>query len=171
MEELGKQLGISRATVGRIENGETDPKEPVLRKYCEIFNVTMEYLTGTQSTVEMENNAYLKSLGITDDTYKTLKKIREISTDTNNLSAVVNAFFSNEEQAVLFFQNVLNFLQTEYYYQQSGQNDKRIPRELLIRTIEDYINNVVKPPLQTAIKKNNQIKEWISETPDEIRLG
>ncbi len=170
LEELGKQLGISRATVGRIENGEADPKEPVLRKYCEIFNVTMEYLTGTQTTVEMENNAYLKSLGITDDTYKTLKKIREISNDTNNLSAVVNAFLSNEEYAVCFFQSILSYLQLEFFNQQNGYTDNGQQHDFLIRTFEEYINNVVKPQLQTAIKKNNKMKELISEVPDEKRL-
>ena len=168
-EKLGKLLNVSKATVCRIENGDSKPDETTLKKYCEIFNVSMEYLTGTQSTKEMKSNTYLKSLGITGSAYNTLKKICTISTDTNNLSAVVNAFLSNEEYAVCFFQNILNYLQAEYSNSQSGHNDNRIQHDLLIRTFEDYINHVVAPQIQTAIKKNAKMKEFISEIPDEIK--
>lgn len=167
-EKLGKLLNVSRATVCRIENGDSKPDEMTLKRYCEIFNVSMEYLTGTQPTKEMKSNAYLKSLGITGSAYNTLKKICTISTDTNNLSAVVNAFLSNEEYAVCFFQNILNYLQTEYSNQQSGHNDIRIQHDLLIRTFEDYINRVVAPQVQTAIRKKNKMEELISETHNGI---
>lgn len=169
-KKLGDLLNVSKATVSRIENGKSSPDETILKKYSKIFNVPVEYLTKTQPTVKMKNNAYLKSLGIMGSTYNTLKKISEISTDTNNLSAVINAFFSNEEYAVCFFQSILNYLQTEYSNQQSGRYDTRSQHDLLIRTFEDYINRVVAPQVQTAIEKNNKMKELISEVPDERRL-
>lgn len=169
LEKLGELLGISKATVSRIENGESRPNESILKKYCEIFNVTMEYLTRTQSTKKMKSTAIMKSFGITSGTLNTLRKIRNSSTDTNNLSAVVNAFFSNEEHAICFFQSILNYLQAEYSNPQSGRNDNRIQHDLLIRTFEDYINHVVAPQIQTAIKKNAKMKEFISEIPDEIK--
>ncbi len=173
-EKLSELLNVSKATVSRIENGDSNPDETTLKKYCEIFNVSMEYLTGTQPTKEMKSNAYLKSLGITGSAYNTLKKIRTISTDTNNLSAVVNAFLSNEEYAVCFFQSILNYLQAEYSNTQSGHNDNRIQHDFLIRTFEDYINCVVAPQVQTAIKKNNNAKEAIADimaTPEYQRTN
>lgn len=169
-KKLGKMLGIGTATVSRIENDESKPNESVLKKYCEIFNVTMEYLTGTQATEEMKTASFLKSLGITDKAYDTLKRICTISTETNNLSAVVNAFLSSEEHAIYFFQGILNYLQEESFNQQNGYSDNRIQHDILIRTFEDYINYIVKPQLQTAIKKNSKMKELLLEIPDEKRL-
>lgn len=162
-QELADRLGISKATVSRYESGEKQPRAETLKKYSEIFNVPMDYLTETQPTVKMKNTATMKALGIKGDAVNTLRKIRDISTDEFNLSAVVNAFLSNEEYAVCFFQNILNYLQTEYSNQQSGHNDNRIQHDLLIRMFEDYINHVVAPQVQTAIKKNDKTKEAIAD--------
>lgn len=169
-QELGDRLGVSKATVSRYESGEKQPRTETLKKYSEIFNVPMDYLTETQPTIKMKNTATMKSLGIRGDAINTLRKIRDISTDEYNLSAVVNSFLSNEEHAICFFQNILNYLQAEYSNQQSGRDDNRIQHDLLIKTFEDYINYVVAPQVQTAIKKKNKIEELISETPDRIRL-
>lgn len=169
-QELGDRLGVSKATVSRYESGKEQPRTETLIKYSEIFNVPMDYLTETQTTIKMKNTATMKSLGIRGDAINTLRKIRDISTDEYNLSAIVNAFLSNEEHAICFFQSILNHLQAEYSNQQSGRDGNRIQHDLLLKAFEDYINCVVAPQVQTAIKKKNKMEELISETPDCIRL-
>lgn len=169
-QELADRLGISKATVSRYESGEKQPRTETLKKYSEIFNVPMDYLTETQPTVKMKNTATMKSLGIKGDAVNTLRKIKEISTDEFNLSAIVNAFFSNEEYAICFFHSILNYLQAEYSNQQSGCIDTKIQHDSLIRMFEDYINCVVAPQVQITIKKNHKMKELILEVPDEKRL-
>jgi transcriptional regulator with XRE-family HTH domain len=44
LEELAAQSGVSRATISRIERGETSPTAQVLGRLCPVFGLTMSQL-------------------------------------------------------------------------------------------------------------------------------
>lgn len=41
---MAEELGVSQSMVSKYENGIHEPTLSVLRKYAEIFNVTLDYL-------------------------------------------------------------------------------------------------------------------------------
>lgn len=43
-EEFGKRIGLSRATVGRIESEEVQPTERTIVTICSVFHIRREYL-------------------------------------------------------------------------------------------------------------------------------
>lgn len=48
--ELAQRLGVSRSAVSMYENGNREPNLEVLEAMCDIFNVSMNYLTGISET-------------------------------------------------------------------------------------------------------------------------
>ncbi|MBR5773519.1 MAG: helix-turn-helix transcriptional regulator [Clostridia bacterium] len=48
-KELGARLGVSISAIGMYEQGNRDPDMAKLEKLCEIFNVTLDYLTGRKT--------------------------------------------------------------------------------------------------------------------------
>lgn len=48
--ELAQRLEISRSAISMYENGNREPNLEVLEAMCDIFNVSMDYLTGISET-------------------------------------------------------------------------------------------------------------------------
>lgn len=46
-DELSIKLNISRSSVGMYENGERVPSMEILESFADLFNVDMNYITGT----------------------------------------------------------------------------------------------------------------------------
>lgn len=152
--QLADKLKISRATLCRIENGTAKPKIEVMQKYCEIFGVTMDYLSNAPTSNNVMENTTLKSYGITKNTLDTFKMIKDISSTTENLSLFVNLFMGNKKQTLLFFNEMYSYLKTEYYNkEQNIENDFAI-KQLMFSTFSNYIDKIVKPQLQKSLKKN-----------------
>lgn len=45
-DDIANQLGVSRVTVNRYENDKYDMKLSYAIKLCEIYNVSLDYLSG-----------------------------------------------------------------------------------------------------------------------------
>lgn len=45
-EELGKQIGLDKSSISRLEKGETTPKSSTLIALSNYFNVSTDYLMG-----------------------------------------------------------------------------------------------------------------------------
>lgn len=45
-EEVSKLIGISRSTIAKWENGSREPNALELKKLCELFNVSSDYIYG-----------------------------------------------------------------------------------------------------------------------------
>lgn len=141
--QLAKKLGVSKATVSRYENGTSTPKASVMKKYCKIFNVSMEYLTNTPRTNKTFSNEILQSYGITRDTFKTFKLMKERSTSIENLSSLANAFMGNQEETVSFFSQLFSYAISE---------NNEITDTLMLSNLKNYLNHIVRPQLQRSIK-------------------
>jgi len=113
LEKLGEMCHTSPATFSRIEKGETDPSIDVIKTYSELFGVTTAYLMGVDETDAIKETAAIKKLGLTDTTGNTLRNISAMSTDKNDLMALVNAFLGNGELTLGFFQNLLFYIEDE----------------------------------------------------------
>ena len=167
-EKLGKKLGgLSKATVSRIENGDVIPDTEVLEKYCEVFNVSMEYFTGKKETTKKKNATILKSLGLTDDTVKTLQLIKGQSTDTENISALINAFLCNEVATLSLFQEILFYIKAKQGNQQICTNNFDVVKAMLVSSLLNYIDTYVEPQYQIQLRKNKKFEEVLSELPVE----
>lgn len=49
---LGDELGISQQRISKLENGEVEASEKILKKISEYFNVSVDYLLGLTSKRE-----------------------------------------------------------------------------------------------------------------------
>lgn len=58
MEEFGKRIGITKASVSRIESGENNPSEQTLKLICIEFNVNYNWLlNGIEPMYEQTDNS------------------------------------------------------------------------------------------------------------------
>lgn len=48
--ELAKRIGVTRSAISMYENGNREPNLETLEAMCDIFNVSMNYLTGISET-------------------------------------------------------------------------------------------------------------------------
>lgn len=53
LEQLGKEVGSTRATIGNFENGNKTPSLDLLIKLAEYFNVSIDYLAGRTDDPEL----------------------------------------------------------------------------------------------------------------------
>ena len=44
-DAFGKRIGVTGAAISRIESGDREPSEPVVRAICHEFNVSYDWLT------------------------------------------------------------------------------------------------------------------------------
>lgn len=52
-EELAQRLGLTKNAISLYEHGKRNPSIETLEALCDIFNVTMDYLTGNSDTTEV----------------------------------------------------------------------------------------------------------------------
>lgn len=53
LEQLGKAVGSTRATIGNYENGNKKPSLDMLIKLADYFNVSIDYLIGRTTDPEL----------------------------------------------------------------------------------------------------------------------
>lgn len=46
LDEVGKQVFLSRSVVGRLESGKMTLTEDYIKKFCQFYNVSSDYLLG-----------------------------------------------------------------------------------------------------------------------------
>lgn len=56
-EEFGKQIGIGKTSVSKIETGENSPSEQTIMLMCKVFNVNEEWLRTEQGS---DDNMFVK---------------------------------------------------------------------------------------------------------------
>ena len=54
LEKMAKDLGTTKATLSRYENGLRDPKTEVTKKFAEYFGVSVDYLIGNTDKPNIE---------------------------------------------------------------------------------------------------------------------
>ena len=76
-EEFGKRIGLSRATVGRIESEEARPTERTIVTICSVFHIRRDYLLdGKEPIWEKSQGGY----GVTESLLIRLQQKHHLTT-------------------------------------------------------------------------------------------
>lgn len=169
-KHMAKKCYTSVSTISRIENGTLEPPIDVIKGYSEVFNVSMEYLTGYSNSRNPQNSTIGHELGITDDVAKTLKKIKDMSSAEYDYTAVLNAFVNNENATFNFINEIFMFLNMEYQNKKINNPLVQTDNSFLISSITRYIESYVKPQLEPVLKKHFDNTETLSNIPIEEKL-
>ncbi len=63
-EEVAEILNISRSNISKYENDKLEPNIHTLKQFCELYNVTADYLLGIEiKKNESENKHIIKNVG------------------------------------------------------------------------------------------------------------
>ena len=77
-EQLGNLIGVSKSTIGMYEQGNREPKNALLVKIAEIFNVTLDSLFGRE-TPSFKKTLDLEKFGITKPQFEQIPVLGKIS--------------------------------------------------------------------------------------------
>lgn len=83
-ENLAKLLGINRATISMYERNQRTPSPDILKKYAEIFDVSVDYILGNNEAKKGENYVRINVYGSVPAGVP-IEAIEDI-TDTEDLS-------------------------------------------------------------------------------------
>lgn len=59
-EQFGKEVGLTKGTVSKFENGKAFPGRETLEKVSKKFNVTIDYLYGESKEIDLNAHKYKK---------------------------------------------------------------------------------------------------------------
>lgn len=149
-EEMANLAYVSTSTISRIEKGVQAPTTSVITAYCNRFNVSIEYLTGLK---EPQDAVAIQDLGIAEEVITSYAYISKISNHNENLLAVLNSLIGNNEHTACLLQSILLYLTS-----QQTSNDDKINEAIFIDSILRYVNDIMKPQLQKALKHNTNFQ-------------
>lgn len=162
--ELARGLEISQQTLDRAENGKPISVKTLLA-YHRYFDVPYETLLGESTALDSENVDISMALGLTDET---INSIRRITRDEVS-RAMLNLFFSNEANTVLFFNSIANYTHTLSLNSQY-KNDEYI-RMMITNTLINFLTSFDKTQSRELIElidKYENIKSEMQNDSEEL---
>lgn len=78
--DASSKLGISRDALGRYERGERIPQVDFLCMYCNLFNVSADYMLG-RSSIQNPTQVNIGLTKIKDDHSETINKLNSLDPD------------------------------------------------------------------------------------------
>lgn len=160
--ELAKLLGVSSATISRLENGtyKKTPTAEIIEAYSKFFGVTKDYLLGTvEESKELKQASALKSIGITEEVINTFSTLKRVCGNNAGGMALITEFFSHPEFVATIFSSMLSRLENKRFNEVNNYADKEIMRSFYLSQIEEYINGVIYPNISKQLDKNIRIQE------------
>ena len=83
-EEFGKRIGLSRATVGRIESEEVRPTERTIVTICSVFHIRRDYLLYGKEPI-WEKSAKNKTIFLPPQCFIRIRKAQDFSCAFTNV--------------------------------------------------------------------------------------
>lgn len=162
---LARKLGVSKATICRLENDpEYRPKSELLQKYSDFFNVSLDDLTGTKPDNRREQQSTaLRAMGLSDSTVETLQHIADTSTSSLNLMALVNALLGSGEYTITFLLEVMNRLKSD--------DDNAFAELFSSEIVKQFFDLVVKPKMKIALEQSRKMDDFMKDIPTDIRCA
>ncbi len=77
-KQLGNRIGVSEGMISRYENNMSEPSFDMLRAFAAIFNVSMDYLAGT------EKQRGIPTTGLTEPQIEIMRSLSDIFCQMNN---------------------------------------------------------------------------------------
>lgn len=92
-EDLAKEIGVSYSAIAMYEQGHREPNNELMLKICEIFDCSMDYLTGKSKfkTKSSELDNYLNN----EIKNNLIKDLKALELDKPDLEKAITAFFEN----------------------------------------------------------------------------
>lgn len=111
--KLADAIGVSRSTIGRIENGDTKTmSSEILIKLSKLFNVPTDYILGLSDTPE--NTGYdIKELGLSVDAAKRLYQKKVDPRVINELLLNEKFATATRSMALYFTNSIAKMIQTQ----------------------------------------------------------
>lgn len=114
--QLSELCDVTRAAISYYETGTNAPPIHQLIKLAEIFNTSLEYLSGLNDNPNIENTEIGHLTGLSDNALALLSKLKQSNTEDNkyilhaiNLLLDINRYEDNTN----FFRNIYAFLYTD----------------------------------------------------------
>lgn len=102
LQDIAKDIGISRASLGYYENGDRKPDIEVLLKLANYYHVSCDYLLGLTDikSPDINNRMISQTLGLDEQSIKTLtnfkqKSINEPKSDFDTTQAVATIYLES----------------------------------------------------------------------------
>lgn len=163
---IAEKCNTSKSTISRLERGETKiPAPDVMKAYCDLFGVTMEYLSGYSSSKKIENMVVGHELHLTDEAVETIKLIKEASDSKCDYMEILNALISNKEYTLNFLQIIMEYFAVLSENQDNPNSNLQLSYTVFAMEIINYFQNIMKPQLNKAIGKYVEYKEELSSIP------
>lgn len=77
-KQLGNKVGVSEGMICRYENNMSEPSFDMVRSFAAIFNVSMDYLAGT------EKQRGIPTTGLTEQQIEIMRGLSDILCELNN---------------------------------------------------------------------------------------
>lgn len=77
-KQLGNKIGVSEGMISRYENNMSEPSFDTVRAFAAIFNVSMDYLSGT------EKHKGISTAGLTEQQIEIIRELTDIICKLNN---------------------------------------------------------------------------------------
>lgn len=77
-KQLGNRIGVSEGMISRYENNMSEPSFDMVRAFAAIFNVSMDYLAGT------EKQRGIPTTGLTEPQIEIMRSLSQILCELNN---------------------------------------------------------------------------------------
>lgn len=77
-KQLGNKIGVSEGMISRYENNMSEPSFDMVRSFAAIFNVSMDYLAGT------EKQRGIPTTGLTEPQVEIMRNLSDILCELNN---------------------------------------------------------------------------------------
>lgn len=156
--DLAKIIHRDKGNISKLEAGKlkTITLEQVML-YHEKFGVSMEYLVyDTINAMFPENIRVSSDLGVTDSVADTMVMLKNMSSDENDYTAVLNAFLGNKEATFNFINSILTYLYCDF---SDNKKNSSVYDALITTTVINYINQYIKPQLQPMLEAKHKIIE------------
>lgn len=177
--DMSKICHTSESTISAIEKNVREPVPSIIRGYSETFNVSMEYLLGYSDAREYTNATVSHELGLTDEAIETLKYIKQMSCNDDDISALVSAFIGNGDKTYSLFRNMFDalaadWLQANYEEHPQADMNRFLMEQEITNAYMNYVKFYIRPELEKVIAQSYKVlmdeaNEHTDDMPEKIQ--
>lgn len=170
-DKYGKNLDKSK--LSKYLNGSVCPPEEMLRCFCDLFQVSYDYMVGRSIVRNVDTARLSDFLNLNDDALGTLLSFN----GNSELTRILNAFLSDRETAAYILMNMYEHAYRTYsrknHPDSFGSYDESIMLDNISHalSLSNYIDNVLESyfadELQSRLQEDMDYESWRSGHFDE----
>lgn len=136
-KEIVIELNISAGQVSKYINGKQEPRLWELSLLADLFDVSIDYLSGRSDTKKYEYDDIHKSLGLTETTIKKLwfwkqqaKEENKKNNDYTKCLTIFNLLFDSELDLLLMLENIDDYIKNRTMQLSFEKDEKSLEEQL-----------------------------------------